>query len=66
MQVIYFVAVSCVTTIGGEELDADTTAVEEEGEFYNEGTLPLPLNMLLLLFEQSHMFYRFINMHAVF
>jgi len=66
LQVIYFVALSCVTTIGGEGLDANTTTAEEEGEFYNEGMLPLPLNMLLLLFEQSHMFYRFINMHAVF
>ena len=53
-------------TIGGEDVDVNTPAVEEEGDFYNEGMLPLPLIMLLLSFEQSHMFYYFINMHAVF
>ena len=41
--------------IGGEEVDVDTTTVEE-GEYYNEGMLPLPLIMLILSFEQSHMF----------
>ena len=54
-------------TIGGEEVDANIPAVEEEGEYYNKGMIPLHLIMLLLPFEQSHMFYCcFINMHAVF
>ena len=48
--------------IGGEEVDANTTTVEE-GEYYNEGMLPLPLIMLLLLFEQNHTIYCF-HKHA--